>query len=101
MQPAESHSHDVSVIWYVWPFNVILWRPVQEFLQGYGLNFINDWVWIFTSWIIIPWNICGYFLGFFGLFDITMYILNWIPNTFVGGFVDFFVWPLKLIGYFI
>ena len=51
------HSHDVSVIWNIYPFNVILWQPVVTFLQGHGLNIVNNVVYSFLELPIGIWNI--------------------------------------------
>ena len=79
---ASKHLHDVSVIWYAWPFNVILWKPFQDFLQGHSFNWINNFMLDLFSFPIGLWN---FFTGlFFWWFNIFMGLLNWLPNTVFG-----------------
>ena len=71
--------HDVEIIWNVWPFNVILWNSVREFLQGHGLNFLNNFLmWVF-QWPIYLWNLTAN--SFFPYLYYIFYFLNWIPNV--------------------
>ena len=79
---ASQHLHDVSVIWYAWPFNVILWKPVQDFLQGHSFNWINN---IMLDLFAIPITIWNLMTGFwFWWFNLFWFFVNLVPNVVFG-----------------
>ena len=89
------HSHDVSILWMVYPFNIILWQPVVAFLHGHGLNLLNNFLyWIFGIPISVWNSIVPYF---FMIFNVFMFALNLLPNVFFGLISAFFFWPFDIL----
>ena len=76
------HSHDVEIIWYVYPFSLVLWKPFKDFLQGHGMNWLNNIAWDVLWFPITIWNTI--IPALFGRLDWVFNILNWLPNTFFG-----------------
>ena len=78
------HHHDVSIIWYVWPLDVILWDPVKEFLQGHGFNIINNIMYDLFWPYLHGFNFVRLWLPFAGLFNFIFIALNFLPNLIFG-----------------
>ena len=90
MSTAVNHSHDVEIVWNIWPLNVMLWEPVSAFLQGHGLNWINNIAMDFLWFPILVWNI--FMSSIFSWFDTIWYFLNWLPNLVFGVISELIFW---------
>ena len=92
------HHPNVEVMWEAWPFSVILWDPVREFIQGHGLNpFFNVWLDV-TRPIILFWNT---FMGIlFWWFNLIWFILNFIPNVTIGTLSDIIFFIPEVVTFF-
>ena len=85
IQSIKQHTHDVEIIWEIWPFNV--WTPlaIKSFLNGYGINWVMTYIYDITFWPRAFWNNeVHLFLSLGGILDI-------IPETLIG-VIDFFTW---------
>ena len=80
------HHPKVEIIWEIWPFNVIFWAPVREFIQGHGLNILFNILYNFLSTYINIWNFVTGIV--FWWFNLAWYILNFLPNLIFGTISD-------------
>ena len=88
------HSHDVEIFWEFWPFSVIYTRGFKEFLTGYGLNWLNTYLFDIS---IVPMAIWNSFWWFFGFNPFNWFWDFW--NGFANWFQVWFNWvPFWLFG---
>ena len=87
------HSHDVSIIWEFWPFNVAIPQIVRVLLTGYGINPIFTLMYDISFWPIMIWN------GIFGMIGVPVNIIFNFLYAIINGPTSYIVFICEIIKY--
>ena len=93
-----THHPNVELIWEMWPWNVILWDPVREFIQGHGLNPALNVAGDIFRLPIFLWNTVTGII--FWWFNLAWFFLNLLPNLTIGTLSDIIFFIPEVVTFF-